>query len=193
MSQYRTLAAATLDSGVNLQRPHQTLPAKVQADSPAIDVMTDLSRTAAVTVSPHASAEEAEQKMISHGVRLLFVTNHFGHVTGIVTSRDVAGEKIVALVSAGTPREELTVHDVMTHQHQVDVLEMGDVARATVGDVVATLKRMGRQHALVIDRDKHGQQEVRGIMSATQIGKTLGIRIDTTDIAGSFARLVGFG
>jgi len=81
----------------------------------------------------------------------------------------------------------------MTPQHTVEVLEMGDVATSRVGDVVATLKRMGRQHALVVDRDATDRQTIRGLLSTTQISRQLGEIIDTTDIAGNFANLARAG
>ena len=70
---------------------------------------------------------------------------------------------------------------------------MGDVAISRVGDIVATLKRMGRQHALVVDRSGEGKQTIRGLLSTTQIGRQLGESIDTTDIAGNFANLAHTG
>ena len=81
----------------------------------------------------------------------------------------------------------------MTPQHKIEVLEMGDVATARVGDIVATLKRMGRQHALVVDHAADGRQSVRGLLSTSQISKQLGMAIDTGQIAGSFASLTGTG
>jgi hypothetical protein len=77
----------------------------------------------------------------------------------------------------------------MTPQHQVEVLDYAEVAKSRVGDVVETLKTMGRQHALVVEHTEDGHQVIRGILSATQIGKQLGIEIDTSDVAGSFAAL----
>ena len=67
------------------------------------------------------------------------------------------------------------------------------LAETNVSDIVATLKRMGRQHALVIDRDREGRQTIRGLLSTTQIGRQLGVDIDTTDVAGSFAELARAG
>ena len=60
---------------------------------------------------------------------------------------------------------------------------MSDIAAARVGDIVGTLKRMGRQHALVVDRDPVGEQTIRGVLSTTQIGRQLGKPIETFDLA----------
>jgi hypothetical protein len=51
------------------------------------------------------------------------------------------------------------------------------------------MKRVGRQHALVVDLDSEGNQTLRGIFSTKQISKQLGIKIDTAEIARTFAEL----
>lgn len=194
MSQYHVLTAGTLDTGVGFQRPRQNLPEHVTLDSPAIDVMTDLSAVTAETVSPNVSVDDAEAQMIASGVRLLFVTNQLNQVIGIITSRDLSGGRVLRFVNdSNTARRDVSVRDVMTPQHTVDVLEMGDVSTSRVGDIVATLKRMGRQHALVVDRDASGRQTIRGLLSTSQIGRQLGESIDTTDVAGNFANLARSG
>lgn len=190
MSQFRVLSSGTLDAGVGIQRPHQELPSKVTLNSPASNIMTDLTQVTAESVTANIPIDEAEQQMIASGVRLLFVTNPLNHVIGIITSKDLSNERILRIVNdTKTPRKELTVRDIMTPQHRIDVLEMADVSSASVGDIVSTLKRMGRQHALVVDRDAQGAQTVRGLLSTTQIGRQLGEAIDTMDVAGSFAEL----
>ena len=126
--------------------------------------MTDLAQVTAETVTANVSVDDAEQKMIASGIRLLFVTNQLNEVIGIVTSKDVSGERIMRLINASnTPRKDLIVRDIMTSQHKIEVLELSDVSTSRVGDIVATLKRMGRQHALVIERDADGQQTIGGI------------------------------
>jgi hypothetical protein len=170
MANYKTLNAGTLDAQVTYQRPRQTLPESVTLDSPAIDVMTDLKKVAPMSIDADASLYE--------------------HVTGIITSRDLDGDRVMRrLADAGGRRQDLTVREIMTPQHQIEVLEMGEVATSRVGDLVATLKHMGRQHALVVDLDREGRQTIRGLLSTTQIGKQLGAAIDTADRAGSLAGL----
>ena len=190
MSNYKVLYNSSLDAQARCQRPRQQLPDAVTLDSPAMDVMTDLTRVAPFNINPNATLEEAEQRMISSGIRLLFVVNQNLHVIGIITSRDLDGDRVMRRVSAtGETRQNLTVREVMTMQHQVEVLKIGDVATARVGDLVETFKRMGRQHALVVEFNREGKQTIRGLLSATQIGKQLGMDINTAERAGSLAEL----
>jgi CBS-domain-containing membrane protein len=194
MSNYQILQAGTLDAGVTFKQPHQVLPEKVSMDSPAIDVMTDLAQVTAQTVSANLSVDDAEQNMIASGIRLLFVTNQLNEVIGIVTSKDLSGERIMRLITdSRSPRKDLIVRDIMTSQHKIEVLELTDVSTRRVGDIVATLKRMGRQHALVVERDAEDRQVIRGLLSTSQIGRQLGQEIETTDVAGNFANLATTG
>ncbi len=111
-------------------------------------------------------------------------------VIGIVTSKDLSGEKMISYLNeVGGKRADVMVRDLMTPQLRIEVMEFDAVAKARVGDLVESLKRMGRQHALVVETDENGRNSIRGVLSAIQIGKQLGISIDTSDVAGSLAAL----
>ncbi len=87
----------------------------------------------------------------------------------------------------GVPRSEIQVRDIMMQRGRLEVLYLRDVQAATVGHIVATLKAAGRKHALVVDQDAKGRQRVRGVFSATQIARQLGIAITTEAVARTFA------
>ncbi len=186
---YRTLETSLLGPETTYQHPEQHLPMNLTPDSPAIDVMTDLRRVAAQAVSTFCGIDQATERMKNAGVRLLFVINQSYEIQGILTSQDILEEKVVKYMNAhNTRREDVTVRDLMTPQAQVEVLQMYDVARATVGDLIKTFRQMGRQHALVVEEIDH-KQTIRGILSTTQIAKQTGIQVDTSEYAGSFAEL----
>ncbi len=187
---YTSLPYKNLNSGVTYQRPPQRLPEKVTADSPATDVMTDFSKVAAITMGPCATLDAAEQRMIASGVRLLLVTDQSNAILGIITSTDLQGDRPVKyLQEVGGKREDIFLRDIMTPADRIEVLYMVDVETAHVGNIVETMKRVGRQHALVIDLDENKQQIVRGLFSTKQISKQLGINIDPTEVAKTFAEL----
>ena len=190
MATYKTLKSNTLEAQVNYAKPMHALPESVTLDSPAMDVMTDFTRVSAIYISPFRTIEQAQQRMISSGIRLLFVADQYHQVIGILTSRDFDGDRIMRRANeTGVSRKDLTVRDIMTPQHQIEVLEMGDVATSRVGDLVQTFRSMGRQHALVVDHEPSGEQVIRGMLSTSQIGKQLGLNIDTREKASSFADL----
>ena len=187
---YAPLAKVALEKGVGYAQPSQDLSAHATLDSPALEVMTDLSRTTAVIVTPAESVDEAHRRMRQRGVRLLLVIDGSRRVVGIVTATDVLGEKpMQASQARGVPHREVTVADIMTPQAVLEVLRLEDVIHAKVGHVVATLERSGRQHVLVAETRGDGRQSVRGLFSTSQIARQLGRAIHTAEIASTFAEI----
>jgi len=185
---YPAIRSMALDTDVGYVQPRQAVPERVRIDSPAVDVMTDLTLVTAVIILPGDTVDEAHRRMIQRGVRLLLVVDLDRKVQGIVTANDVLGEKpVAAAVQRGVPRSDIQVRDIMTPRAALEVLDMREVNAATVGHIVATLKAAGRQHTLVIERDVEGRQRVRGVFSATQIARQLGIAFTTETVARTFA------
>jgi CBS domain-containing protein len=185
---YSALKPLSLEAGSGYAQPTQAVLERVRIDSPALEVMTDLTRVTAVIILPGDTVDEAHRRMIQRGVRLLLVVDQDRRVHGIVTANDVLGEKPVRMaVQRGVPRSEIQVRDIMTEREKLEVLDLRDVQSATVGHIVATLKAAGRQHTLVVDQDAKGRQRVRGVFSATQIARQLGIVITTEAVARTFA------
>ena len=189
-SVYKPLLMTRMHAGVVVEPPLAG-PKPVGLDSPAMESMTDLRQVAAATIRAHATVAQANRTMIARGVRLLLVVDVTGAVEGLITAHDIVGEKPVNLAhEAGRTQGELTVADLMVARSTIDVLDIDLVRRAEVGHVVATLKKSGRQHALVVDRDRLTREEfVRGIFSATQIGRQLGMPITTFEVAHTFSEI----
>lgn len=163
---------------------------RVTASSPAVEVMTDLRRIPAATIGQDVSLAEANHAMILRGVRLLFVTDAARRVVGIVTATDLLGERPTQVARERSLRyEELTLNEIMVPSEALDAVSMSDVLRAEVGHVVATLKSSGRQHALVVEETPEGQPTIRGIFSASQIARQMGIPVQTTEVARTFAEI----
>jgi len=169
--------------------PWQTHP--VTLDSPATSVMTDLSRVKAATVHPTTLLRQAEQAMIYLGVRMLFVVSEMPSIEGLVTANDLHGDRQMRLVhERGLHWAELTVSDVMTDLSTLDAIPLEAMRTASVGDVVATLTRFGRDHLLVSEAGNDSAPgRVRGVISRTQVERQLGRAIEVTPIATTFAEI----
>lgn len=171
-------------------RDWQTSP--VTLDSPALEVMTDLTTVKAATVNPSMTLRQAEQTMIYLGVRTLFVVSEMPAIEGLVTSTDLHGNQQMRLVQQRNLRyEELCVADVMAALSELDAIDYEDMKAATVGNVVATLRRHGRNHLLVSEVAAGEQRHrLRGVISRTQIERQLGLPVPVTEVANTFADVV---
>ena len=186
--EYSAIKPVALQADSGYAQPSQAVLERVRIDSPAVDVMTDLTRITAVIILPGDTVDEAHRRMIQRGVRLLLVVDADRRVHGIVTANDVLGEKPVkTAVQQGVHRSDVQVRDIMTPRVELEALELREVQATTVGHIVATLKAAGRQHTLVVDQDAKGRQRVRGVFSATQIARQLGVVITTEAVARTFA------
>jgi CBS domain containing-hemolysin-like protein len=194
-SAYKALPMEIIKEGTSYLPPGGGVPRLVKLDSPAVAVMTDLCQVPAATIRPDATAAQATQAMIARGVRLLLVVDAAGFVEGVVTARDTMGEKPVKMLEEkGGKHNELLVADLMTPRAKIEAIDMANVLKSMVGHIVTTLRDSARQHALIVDRDPiTGEQRIRGIFSATQIARQLGISIQTFEVASTFAAIESGG
>ena len=190
MSSFPALAIRThLSGGVRLCRPAQDQPV-TSLDSPAIQVMTDLTRVSAAVASPATTVDEANRYMVRRGVQMLLVLDDEDLLAGIVTATDILSEKPVTLArERGMRHSDILVADVMTPANRLDAFDLHTVEGACVGHVVASLQRSRRHHALVTQQDASGAIEVRGIFSLSQIARQLGTPLQLPEAADSFAEI----
>ncbi len=188
--EYKALNAHSLKSGASFVRPTQTLPDRVTLEEPALSVMTDLRSVSVVTVRAKTPMDKAHAKMRRYGVRTLLVLDESDKVLGLLTTTDILGEKPMRFLQhMGGTHADILVRDIMTPQRELEVLQFQDVANAKAGHILATLKAAGRQHAMVVEERENFPQAIRGIFSATQIARQLGVQIQITEIARTFAEI----
>lgn len=188
---FRALTIHRLQEAVGFRQPYYMQPNVVYPEASALEVMTDLNFVPAAAVRVDASLGHAHQMMIDRGVRLVFAVDGDNQVLGLLTATDVLGARAAdAQQSRGLDKDSLRVEYVMTPVAQIEVLALVDVVHARVGDIVATLRDTGRQHALVVDRDMADDSLViRGIFSASQIARQLGIAVTPGDLGHTFEQI----
>jgi CBS domain-containing protein len=198
---YQPLPIRELGSNAGFRRPLHPQTARVTRESPAAQVMTDLAGVTPATIRPQAPLAGANQFMITRGVRLLLVSDDQENVLGVITATDILSERPMRVATERRlRRDELTVADVMTPAERVEVIDYADVEGARVGHVLETLRRAGRQHALVVDFDEIAPRRplepavrrtmVRGIFSLSQIARQLGVAVQTGgEVARTFSEI----
>jgi CBS domain-containing protein len=180
-----------LEAGVSIAQTQPQSNAAVTLESPALAVMTDLTVVKAATTHPSTSLRQAEQMMIYQGVRMLFVVSDMPALEGLITTTDLRGDRAMRIVAErNLHHDELSVGDVMTPLSLLDAIDMEHMRSATVANAVATLKRFGRNHLLVVQpASAQTPLRVRGVISRAQIERQLGQPIEITPIANSFSEI----
>lgn len=185
------LASFRFPEGTCIPQAQPPAGQPVTLQSPALEVLTDLTTVRAATIGPATPLTQARQTMIYQGVRLLFVVSTMPCIEGLITSTDLDGERPMQQINRrGVKYEELNVADVMTPLASIDAVDYDELAHADVAKLVATLKHLGRRHMLVVQRATPSTPaRVRGLVSQTQIERQLGRSIELLEIAGSFAEI----
>jgi CBS domain-containing protein len=185
--EYDPLPIQELGAGAGFRRPAQPPASRVSLESPALEAMTDLRRATPATIRPQAPLAGANQFMITRGVRLLLVVDEREKVLGLITATDILGERpMLVSTGRGLRRDELAVADIMVPADEVEVIALAAVTAARVGHVLETLRRAGRQHALVVDAERM----VCGIFSLSQIARQLGVQLPQgVEVARTFSAI----
>jgi signal-transduction protein with cAMP-binding, CBS, and nucleotidyltransferase domain len=180
--EYSALHLAPLATGARIvETPHS----RVSLDDAAFAVMTDLHQVPAATTTPEEPIEEARKAMMRRGVRLLFVLDASGAVQGVLTATDLLGEKPMRFMQErGVTHTEVRVGDIMTPAEVLEAIDIQDVASMRVGHIVATIRAVRRQHVMV---SEDNGRRIRGLFSATRIARQLGVELNTTEVASTFA------
>ena len=163
------------------QLPRSTTDAisNLDMDGPAIRAMTDFSKECPITALEQHTIEEALQTMVHSGVRSLLVVRK-KHVTGLLTSYDIQGERpIQFLQSDHCPPDRhlhsaVLVSDVMTPWDALPTLTIDRLLEARAGDLLITFSQIQQSHLLVIQScEEPGSCTVRGLISRTRLQRQL--------------------
>ena len=190
---FETIRCVALKPKSTLAHPPSP-PELVKLNSPAAAVMTSFDLVRPITTRSEVAIDAALQKMKTSGIRLLFVMNDDDQMIGLVTAKDIMGERPIQISQQmRVSHAEVTVAAVMTPQRDICALDAQTVRDARVGDIIETLRAQERQHALVVETDRTTQsQRVIGMFSTSRISKLLDYNV-APDVhpAHSLAALVG--
>lgn len=177
---FHSLATHTQHTTAVLPRHHEHEAAPLTESDPAIAVMADFANACPLTVEPGRSIDAALQDMIDGGVRTLLVMTK-GNVTGLITAYDIQGQKPLQFlhgsdcIHPNCRRRDIEVADIMTPVEALPTLQLADVLKARIGDLLETFRETRQTHLLVTDPQNDRHTVVRGLISRTKIEQRLGI------------------
>jgi CBS domain-containing protein len=147
--------------------------------------MTDFTVIQPRIIKASTPIDEAHMKMRHGGVRLLLVVDDQQRCIGVLTAKEVIGGRRItqAMQQRGISREGVTVSMVQTPFHKLLTMSLEQLTSMTIDDLVRTLESFGEQHLLITDGIDTQHQRIRGLISASDIGRSLGN--DTTILPGA--------
>ena len=117
--EFAVLSYIALSPGSTCPQPLDA-PVFVHLDDPASSVMTDFKIASPVTTAADVSIDDALEHMKTSGVRLLLVTDAEQSVTGLITAKDIMGERPIKVAQESRiPHSEITVSQIMTPQEYI--------------------------------------------------------------------------
>ena len=140
-----------------------------------MEFFTDFNATEPLVIESSVYAVEARKMMIKTHVRLQFVIDERNHFIGVISADDLAERKILQKVVTGIKRDEVAITDLMTPRKVLLALDIEEVKKSTIEDIIDVLKNSHQQHCLVLDQQLH---RIRGIFSASDISRKLQLPIN---------------
>ncbi|GLQ33156.1 CBS domain-containing protein [Litoribrevibacter albus] len=174
MTQYQPLKLVSLNSNVPSTSSRIKLPnIKWSLSSPASALVDAFMDQKTVTIHADDGLQNTLHVMHAMKVPVCLVENGRNEVIGIVTKRDVMGQRAVAYATkSGTPIAELSVRDVMIPRSSLFCISKDEARSADIGDVVETLKRIGDSYILITD-DQVSSSVIHCVIPTSEINQLL--------------------
>ena len=119
-------------------------------------------------------------------VRSKIVIDHDENFMGVISSSDLSSYKVLHIAQLrNVSRGDLSVETLMLKKDEMRAIDFAKINNYTIGDVLATLKNLGQQHVLLIDKE----HTLRGLISASDIARALHIPININEKAHTFKEI----
>ncbi|UTW11538.1 CBS domain-containing protein [Marinobacterium rhizophilum] len=185
MRTFRELKTLSLRDYSRLSSPgHESL----SLESPASSIVTSFESTRPLALELDVGIHEALLMMKKAHVRSVLVMDSAEKFRGIISVSDLESRKVLSIAqSLGLRRDDLSIGDVMTPSSKLAGLSMQQLNGSSIGDILKTLQDVGSQHMLVVRPE---DQQICGIISASDIARKLHIPVAITERATSFREIV---
>jgi len=148
----------------------------VQADSSALTILTDFRNHKPHMAYAQLEATEALEVMQAEDVKIKLVVDDSKEFIGVISQDDLSDHNLLLKqMEMQVKRDELLVQDLMHARLKIHAVEFAEFSKATVSDIVSTLKKSHQEYLLVVDQDAH---HIRGIVSARDIASRLHVPIE---------------
>lgn len=185
MKTFKILKTLSLADISTIERPADN--EHLNLESPACEVFTDFNQHIPLMLEQSTSVNDAIDLMKRTHVKLKLVIDSRESFRGVISLADLLSVRVMrAAQETGLSRDDLTVAQVMTRRENLHAINIDDMAASRIGDLLATMQTFGDQHVLVVDPRKGS---IRGMISATDIARSLHIPVSINARANSFSEV----
>ncbi|MBL0709454.1 MAG: CBS domain-containing protein [Colwellia sp.] len=143
--------------------------------SSAKNIFTDFKDHKPLIIDGETTAVEALNLMQKAHVQMKIVVSKDEDFIGVISTKELTEQRIVAEIAKGNERHEILVSELMHPRDTLHAFDFNELTTASVNDVVTALENYGLRHCLVLDREHHN---IRGLISSSDIARKLHLPID---------------
>src|SRR5690606_12675068 len=170
----KNLSVFSLASDDHLVQPEEF--EDINASTGALAILADFRSYKPHIVDAHLEASEALELMRAEDVNIKLVVDGQKEFVGVISLDDLSHHNMLLKQMALHLRhDELLVRDLMYPRTAMQAVDFDQFQKATVGDVVTTLKKNHQQYLLVVDKEAH---HIRGLVSARDIANRLHMPVE---------------
>ena len=162
-------------------------------DAAASELLKDFTRQAPVIVRSSREIQEVKKTLDVSGETFCVVINRNDEVVGILTLKDLIGSWPMSLANQrGSTVADIVARDVMRPVWSMPTIEIGKLQDLKIDELITIFKGLHSDYLLVMDAAAVGAEEqvICGLLSADDLSRRLGIRVNPDPGPGSFSDIV---
>ena len=162
-------------------------------DAAASELLKDFTRQAPVIARSSREIQEVKKTLDVSGETFCVVINRNDEVVGIVTLKDLIGSWPMSLANQrGSTIADIVARDIMRPVWSLPTIELGKLQDLKIDELIAIFKGLHSDYLLVMDTVAVGAEEqvICGLLSADDLSRRLGIRVNPDPGPGSFSDIV---
>jgi Mg2+/Co2+ transporter CorC len=184
---------ASLSAGARYRLVSQEDEDTLTNDAAASELLKDFTRQAPVIVRSSREIQEVKKTLDVSGETFCVVINRNDEVVGIVTLKDLIGSWPMSLANQrGSTIADIVARDIMRPVWSLPTIELGKLQDLKIDELIAIFKGLHSDYLLVMDTVAVGadEQVICGLLSADDLSRRLGIRVNPDPGPGSFSDIV---
>lgn len=180
-------------AGKQLVLAEQNAGPKISLESKAEDIMTDFRKKDPVVIHQHESVDIALARMLATHVRSLLVVDSTNKMIGILTSREVNSSRAMEYAAKHNikKRSEVEAENIMIPNEKIHAICYDELQskNPTIRDILEHLRTLHERHVLVVEQQSGESFTIRGMISASDIARSLEIELDLALEDTSFSKI----